>query len=180
MKKIVLIMSMIMVLLCNSLSFATNKEEIFVFGGEDEATHAVADDEKSVIIGTEESKEENDTSKNEISETSKQKEETEEITPAGQKILSNSSKKERKIAEYEDKYNDKTYAYAAYILELIQMYSIPVCIIGIAIGAFNFYIIGEKKLDKREKGFSFIMAFLCGLVVFQTLPLIFALLVAGK
>ena len=54
------------------------------------------------------------------------------------------------------------------------------CVIGIALGAFNFYIIGEKKLDKREKGFSYIMAFLCGLAFFQALPLGFALLVAGK
>lgn len=104
----------------------------------------------------------------------------EEMTPASTKIINNTSKKERKIAEYKDKYNDNTYAYTAYYLDLVQAYSIPVCIIGITIGAFNFYIIGEKKLDKKEKGFAFIMAFLCGLVFFQALPLVFALLVAGK
>ena len=106
--------------------------------------------------------------------------EAEGLNTASNKILSNYSNKEQKIAEYTDKYGDKTYAYTAYYLELIRVYSIPVCIIGITIGAFNFYIIGEKKLDKKEKGFSFIMAFLCGLVFFQVIPLIFALIVAGK
>ena len=178
MKKVVLIISMIIVLFINSLSFATDKEEIFDFDEKSVTTHTVADEqesEKSSIEDNEKEREDNETSKLE-----EEKKDEETITPATQKILNNSSKKERKLAEYEDKYNDKTYAYTAYILELIQTYSIPVCVIGIAIGAFNLYIIGEKKLDKREKGFSLIMAFLGGLVVFQILPLVFALLVAGK
>ena len=149
MKKIILILSTVMVLLSSTLSFAT-----------EEMAHS------QPVIKTEESGE---TVKSEV-----------EMTPASEKILDNMSKKERKIAEYEDKYNDKTMAYTAYYLDIIQLYSIPVCIIGLTIGAFNFYIIGEKKLDKREQGFGFIMAFLCGLVFFQVLPFIFALLVAGK
>lgn len=183
MKKIVLVMSMIMVLFTNSLSFASDKENIFLFDKDEPTAHAVVDEQESkeTVLEIGETKAKEDAKKEENTDSSsKEQEETEEITPATQKILDNTSKKDRKIAEYEDKYNDKTYAYTAYILDLIQMYSIPVCIIGIAIGSFNFYIIGEKKLDKREKGFSFIMAFLCGLVVFQVLPLIFALLVAGK
>ncbi len=106
--------------------------------------------------------------------------EDEPKTPATEKILKNISEKDRKIAEYTDKYNNRTYGITAYYLELAQVYSIPICIIGLSIGAFNFYIIGEKKLDKREQGFGMIMAFLCGIVFFQVLPLIFALLVAGK
>ena len=90
------------------------------------------------------------------------------------------SKKERKIAKYTDKYNNKTLAYTAYGLDVAQLYSIPVFIILITWGAFNCYIIGEKKLDKREHGFAMIVAGLVGLVVFQVLPFLFALLVIGK
>lgn len=154
MKKVMLILSMVMVLFTNSLSYAVAEES----------------KEDNVIVSQEA----------QHSNSAKQEQTTEEVTPATQKILSNTTKKDKKIAEYSDKYNDKTYAYTAYYLDIIQTYSIPVCIIGIAIGAFNFYIIGEKKLDKKEKGFSFIMAFLCGLVFFQVLPFVFALLVAGK
>ena len=178
MKKVVLVISVVMLLLINSLSFATSKEEIFDFDEKNMTTHTVTDEQEEKTNNVDDIAD-----KENISETSKLKEEKDEvkdITPATQKILNNSSKKERKLAEYEDKYNDKTYAYTAYILDLIQIYSIPVCIIGIAIGSFNYFIIGEKKLDKKEKGFSLIMAFFWGLVIFQVLPLGFALLVAGK
>ena len=102
--------------------------------------------------------------------------EQEEKTPATDKILENISEKDRKIAEYTDKYNNETYGIIAYYLEIIQIYSIPVCIVGMTIGAFNLYIIGQKKLDKREQGFAMLMAFLVALVFFQVMPLIFALL----
>lgn len=153
MKKIILILLTIMTVSLNSFSFAT-------------ADNSVPDFVIDEVNSGEVLKENNDSESN--------------ITEATDKILSNMSKKDRKIAEYTDKYNNKTNAYVAYYLEVIQLYSIPVCIIGLAIGAFNFYIIGEKKLDKREQGFGYIMAFLCGLVFFQVLPFIFALLVAGK
>lgn len=149
MKKIILILSTVMVLFTGTLSFATND---------------MADDKEIFNFSTVSGESVEDT----------------EMTPASEKIVENMSKKDRKIAEYTDKYNDKTLAVTAYYLDVIQLYSIPVCIIGLTIGAFNFYIIGEKKLDKREQGFSFILAFLCGLVFFQVLPFVFALLVAGK
>ena len=155
MKKVILILTMILALVFNSFSFAASGEQTESTGSE-----AVT--------------------QNETVELKSEDNNIEDVTPASQKILENSSKKERKIAEYREKYNDEFYANVAYWLDVIQRYSIPVCIIGITIGAFNFYIIGEKKLDKREKGFSFIMSFLCGLVFFQVLPLIFALFVAGK
>ena len=104
----------------------------------------------------------------------------EEMTPAAEKVLSNMSKKDRKIAEYTDKYNDKTNAIVAYYLDVIRLYSIPVWIICLVIGGFNFSIIGEKKLDKREQGFGFIVASLIGCAITQIVPFVFALLVAGK
>ena len=176
MKKVILSISMIMILLANS----------FVFAMESRGTQDLA----STLESTEEAQiEEKIKSEDQVSEErgtqkeGKQEGETQtntNVTPASQKILENSSKKDKKIAEYMKKYNDATFAHVAYWLDIVQLYSIPVCIIGITIGAFNFYIIGEKKLEKREKGFSCVMGFLSGLVFFQVLPLIFALLVAGK
>lgn len=146
MKKLILTVSIIMVLLTGTLSFATNE-------------HSTEPDMSVAVTSVEDEA---------------------PVNGASQKILNNMSKKERKIAEYTDKYNDKTNAVVAYYLDLIQLYSIPVCVIGLTIGAFNFYIVGDKKLDKKEQGFGYIMSFLCGLVFFQVLPFIFALLVAGK
>ena len=152
MKKVILILTMVMIIFSSSISLATE-----------------------TVVNTPSFSVE---TSGEIAKNSSEHEE--ELTQASDKILSNMTKKERKIAEYTDKYNDKFYAEVAYYLDIFQMYSIPVCIILLAIGAFNFYIIGEKKLDKKEQGFGFIMAALCGLVFFQVLPFIFALLVAGK
>lgn len=165
MKKSFLIISIVMVLLTSSFSFAIESGNI--------------DDSARPVETTEATKVEEEFKKSDTVQVEKKQEE-QQVTPAAQKILNNSSKKDKKIAEYKQKYNDETFAHVAYWLDVIQLYSIPICIIGITIGAFNFYIIGEKKLDKREKGFSYIMAFLSGLVFFQVLPLIFALLVAGK
>ena len=155
MKKIILILTTVIMLVSSSLTFASGSQH----------SSEMPNFSTEIISG--------ESVENKVDNM-------DEVTPATDKILSNMSKKDRKIAEYTDKYNDKTYAYTAYYLDLIQLYSIPVCIIGITIGAFNFYIIGEKKLDKKEQGFGFIMAFLCGLVFFQVLPFVFALLVAGK
>lgn len=151
MKKIMSILLTIMVLICGTFSFA----------------HSEKIEDESQIIKTS-----GEISKDFSNET--------ELSSASEKILENMSKKERKIAEYTDKYNDKSLATTAYALDRIQLYSIPVCIIGLTWGAFNYFIIGEKKLDKKEQGFGYIVAFLIGLVIFQVIPLVFALLVAGK
>ena len=158
MKKIILILTMVVALSCNAMAFAV--EEDFL------------DERHSQVVTL---SGESDRPKLETKDEQK-----EEITDASEKILANMSKKERKIAEYTDKYNDKTLAVTAYWLDVAHLYSIPVFIILITWGAFNCYIIGEKKLDKREQGFSTMVASLVGLVVFQVLPFLFALLVVGK
>lgn len=153
MKKIVLILTLVFMVFSQSLLFATDIDN---------------SDMPNMQITTNSGEELNVSS------------EQEELTGATEKILDNMSKKDRKIKEYTLKYNDTNFAYVAYYLDIIQLYSIPICIIGITIGAFNFYIVGEKKLDKKEQGFSMIRAFLCILVLFQVMPFLFALLVAGK
>lgn len=161
MKKLILILTMVVALSCNTMTFAV--EEDFFDEGHSQVVAVSGEDDRPRI----ETKDEPNESK-------------EEITDASEKILENMSKKERKIAKYTDKYNNNTLAYTAYGLDVAQLYSIPVFIILITWGAFNCYIIGEKKLDKREHGFAMIVAGLVGLVVFQVLPFLFALLVIGK
>jgi hypothetical protein len=95
-------------------------------------------------------------------------------------IVSNRTKQDEQIAEYTLKYGDPVYGKTAYFLSLAQRYSIPACFIGLVLGALNFYIIGSKKLDKKEMGFRMLILFSVGLAVFQVLPLIFALSVAGR
>ena len=41
------------------------------------------------------------------------------------------------LADYQDKYGSNVYGLVAYILNLVRIYSIPLCFLGIAIGAKN-------------------------------------------
>lgn len=108
-------------------------------------------------------------------------ESTEISSNASNTVLNNIKSRNEKIAEYTAKYGgDPVYGKTAYYLNLAQKYSIPICFIGLAIGALNFFIIGNKKLEKKEQGFGMIITFLLGLVVFQVLPLLFAIVVAGR
>lgn len=88
--------------------------------------------------------------------------------------------KEEKIAYYTEKCGSSINGKVMYYLYEIQKYSIPVCFIGLVIASLNFFIIGNKKLDKREQGFSMLIGFGLGLIVFQVLPLLFAIIVAGR
>ena len=74
----------------------------------------------------------------------------------------------------------RTNATVLYYLHLIRVYSIPVCFVGLAIASLNFFIIGNKKLEKREQGFRMLVTLIVGLIVFQVLPLLFAIIVAGR
>ena len=107
--------------------------------------------------------------------------EAEVTSNASETVINNVKNSQDKIDEYTAKYGgDPLYGKTAYYLNLAQKYSIPICFIGLAIGALNFFIIGNKKLEKREQGFGMIVAFLLGLIVFQVLPLLFAIVVAGR
>ena len=102
------------------------------------------------------------------------------LNDASEKILTNVTKSERKKANYIDKYNDKFFGTVAYALDVARLYSFPICFVGITIGAFNFLIVGNKKLDKKEQGFGWIVGFTIAIVVFNVLPLLYAVLVAGR
>lgn len=81
--------------------------------------------------------------------------------------------------EYARKYGSESYGMTAYILNIIRIYSIPLCFVGIAIGALYQYILGTRRLDYKQKGFALIVAFITILVICQVLPLIFAIIVRG-
>ena len=84
-----------------------------------------------------------------------------------------------KIEQYTEKYGSKAYGITAMILDTVRIYSIPFCLLGIAIGAIYQYIIGIRRLDVRDRGFNLIIAFVTILVIAQVLPLVFTIVVKG-
>lgn len=94
-------------------------------------------------------------------------------------ILTMKQKQNTKLQEYIDKYNSEAYGLAAYILNIVRWYSIPVCFMGIVVGALNQYVLGTRRLDKKHKGYGMIMTFTTILVLCQVLPLVFTIVVIG-
>ena len=81
------------------------------------------------------------------------------------------------LDDYKEKYGSDAYGLTAYILNLIRIYSIPFCFLGIAVSAIYQYIIGIRKLDTQEKGLVMMVSFVTILVICQILPLAFAIVV---
>ena len=84
-----------------------------------------------------------------------------------------------KLAEYVEKYGSTTFGIVGYALNVIRIYSIPFCFIGIAVGSIYQYVIGIRKLDIRDRGFMLIISFVTILLICQVLPLVFAIVVNG-
>lgn len=85
---------------------------------------------------------------------------------------------EKKLEDYKEEYDSDAYGIAAYILNAVRIYSIPVCFVGIAIGGI-YQVIGIRKLDERDRGFGIMIGCITVLVITQLLPLIFAIVVKG-
>lgn len=81
------------------------------------------------------------------------------------------------LEDYKVKYGSDSYGVVAYILSLVRIYSIPLCFLGIAIGAIHKYVIGIRKLDTLEKGMGLMVTFITLLIICQILPLVFAVFV---
>ena len=90
------------------------------------------------------------------------------------KIKENASKS---IDDYKEKYGSDAYGITAYVLNIIRIYSIPFCFLGIAISAIYQYVIGIRKLDTQEKGLMTMISLITILVICQILPLAFAIVV---
>ena len=107
----------------------------------------------------------------------KEKNVTEKNTTA--KLIEDKDKPKEKIDEYISKYGSEGYGTTAYILNIVRIYSIPFCFVGIAVGALYQYVLGTRRLDAKHKGFGLIIMFATLLVISQVLPLIFAIVVRG-
>lgn len=84
---------------------------------------------------------------------------------------------EKSLEDYKQKYGSDTYGIAAFVLNQVRIFSIPVCFLGIAISAIYRYVIGIRRLDTQEKGFAFMISSITILVICQILPLAFAIVV---
>lgn len=81
------------------------------------------------------------------------------------------------LEDYQMKYGSAAYGTTAYILNIVRIYSIPLCFLGIAFGAIHRYILGIRRLDTLEKGMGLIVTFVTILIICQILPLAFAVFV---
>jgi len=86
---------------------------------------------------------------------------------------------DNEIDEYAKKYGSESYGLAAFILNKVRIYSIPLCFVGIAIGALYQFVMGTRRLDMKHRGYGIIIASVTILVICQVLPLIFAIVVKG-
>ena len=94
-------------------------------------------------------------------------------------IIEQKSEIQAEIDEYVQKYNSESYGMVAYILNAVRIYSIPLCFVGIAIGALHQYVLGTRRLDVKHRGFGIIVASITILVICQVLPLVFLIVVKG-
>ena len=94
-------------------------------------------------------------------------------------LLERKEEQKTEIDEYTRKYGSESYGMAAYVLNKVRIFSIPLCFVGIAVGALYQYVLGTRRLDMKQKGFGLIIAFITILVICQVLPLIFAIVVRG-
>ncbi len=81
------------------------------------------------------------------------------------------------MEDYKAEYGSDVYGTVAYILNMVRIYSIPLCFLGIVIGAIHQYVIGVRKLDTLEKGMALMVSFTTILIICQILPLAFAVFV---
>ena len=83
----------------------------------------------------------------------------------------------KSLEEYKQKYGSDSYGLTAYILHIVQIYSIPFCFLGIIISIIYKVIIGARHLENAEKGLGMIVAVVTLTIICQVLPLVFALVV---
>ena len=100
-----------------------------------------------------------------------------EMGNASSTTINNLTSKDEKIKKYSEALGDKTNGTVLYYLELARKYSYPVIFVLMVIASLNYFIIGNKKLEKRENGFRMLVTLVVGLIVFQILPLLFAIIV---
>lgn len=81
------------------------------------------------------------------------------------------------LDQYVEKYGSKAYGWTAYILHAIQIYSIPLCFLAIAISAIHRFVMGARHMGNAEKGLGLMVTFVTLTIICQVLPLVFAIVV---
>ena len=89
------------------------------------------------------------------------------------KIVELKEKEMKTLEDYQERYELKSYGLTAYILHKVQIFSIPVCFLGIIIGA----IIGIRDMKAYEKGLGLMIIFVTLGIICQVLPLVFTVVV---
>lgn len=95
------------------------------------------------------------------------------------KLIEIKDKELKTLEDYRNAYGSDSYGLTAFLLNKVRIYSIPFGFVTIIIAAIYQYIIGLKKLDVRDKGFGLMIASITLVVIFQVLPLVFAIVVKG-
>ena len=167
MKKIILLILTFVVL---------NGLNLISFGTDNVIMPQTSEDVVEITTQTEEEPEKTEEKKTEKKEKNN---ENVKMNQASEEIINTMSKKEERIQLLTEKYNNKALGTVAYGLEVVRFYSTPIFFIFLTIGAFNFFIVGNKKLDKKEQGFGWMTACIIGWVVFQCIPLVFTLVTLG-
>ena len=92
-------------------------------------------------------------------------------------IIEIKEKELKEIKDYNEAYGSEAYGMTAYILNKIRIFSIPFLFVGIALAAIYQYVIGIRRIELREQGFSLMVIMITIFVICQILPLIFAIVV---
>ena len=100
-----------------------------------------------------------------------------EVTKEQGNLIKLKENQAKSLEEYKVKYGSDSYGLTAYILHVVQVYSIPFCFLGIIISIIYKVIIGARHLENAEKGLGMIVAVVTLTVICQVLPLVFALVV---
>ena len=93
------------------------------------------------------------------------------------RIVELKEKEMKTLEDYQERYELKSYGLTAYILHKVQIFSIPVCFLGIIIGAINQFVIGIRDMKAYEKGLGLMIIFVTLGIICQVLPLVFTIVV---
>ena len=93
------------------------------------------------------------------------------------KIVELKSKEMKTLEDYQERYELKSYGLTAYILHKVQIFSIPICFLGIIIGAIHQFVLGIRDLAAYEKGLALMIVFVTLGIICQVLPLVFTIVV---
>ncbi len=100
-----------------------------------------------------------------------------QVTESQGNLLQLKQDQAKSLEEYKEKYGSDSYGLTAYILHVVQVYSIPFCFLGIVISIIYRVVIGARHLENTEKGLGMMIAMITITIICQVLPLVFAIVV---